>query len=127
MFCSIYDRFNDRYGVSILSTSPWVVSFDHFLTDKEIKALLKTVDGTWERSTDTGKVNEYGETGRVLSTGRTSSNAWCRSRCETHPDVKSVTRKIEEVTGIPMVNSESFQVLRYEIGQFYNVHHDMAP
>ncbi len=33
-------------------------------------------------------------------------------------------RKIEEVTGVPRANYESFQVLRYEHGQKYNVHHD---
>jgi hypothetical protein len=36
----------------------------------------------WERSTDTGLTNEFGETGRILSTGRTSSNSWCRAECE---------------------------------------------
>lgn len=127
MFSSIKSKFSSRYTINVLSESPWVVTFDDFLTDREVKALIKTVEGTWERSTDTGQVNEYGETGRVLSTGRTSSNAWCRSRCESHPDVKSVMAKIEEVTGIPRENSESFQILRYEPSQYYNTHHDMAP
>jgi prolyl 4-hydroxylase len=64
--------------------------------------------------------------GRVLSQGRTSSNAWCRARCEGHPAVKSVVRKIEEITSVPRGNYESFQVLKYERGQKYNAHHDMG-
>jgi hypothetical protein len=36
----------------------------------------------WERSTDTGSTNEHGETGRILSTGRTSSNSWCDRNCQ---------------------------------------------
>ena len=50
------------------------------------------------------------QVGRVLSSGRTSSNAWCRHKCESHPDVQRVQQKISEVTGIPPGHSESFQV-----------------
>lgn len=76
MFSSIQQRFGDRYGVTIISTSPWVVTFDNFVSDEEAEAILSTVEGKFERSTDTGSANAYGETGRVLSQGRTSSNAW---------------------------------------------------
>lgn len=34
--------------------------------------------------------------------------------------------KIEEVTRIPRENYESFQILRYELGQKYVVHHDSS-
>ena len=53
-----------------------------------------------------------GETGRILSEGRTSSNAWCQGECPKDPLVKQIVRKIEEVTGVPGVNYESFQVLK---------------
>ena len=124
MFSSIKEKFDDRYGVTVLSEKPWVVTFDNFLTDDEVNALIDTVEGTWERSTDTGSANEFGEVGRVLSTGRTSSNAWCRHKCESHPDVQRVQQKITEVTGIPSGHSESFQVLQYDLGQKYNAHMD---
>ena len=123
MFSSIQSRFGDRYEINVLSESPWVVTFDNFLTDAEIHAIISTQE-RWERSTDTGMTNEYGETGRILSTGRTSSNSWCRAECENHPDVRSAIRKIEEVTMVPYQNYESFQVLRYEKNQHYGVHHD---
>jgi hypothetical protein len=76
MFESITDRFSDRYGINILSTDPWVVTFDNFLSDQEIDSMLSTVNDQWERSTDTGVANAFGEVGRVLSKSRTSSNAW---------------------------------------------------
>jgi len=126
MFESIERDFGDKYGINIISRSPWIVTFDNFMTDIEVGALIQTVEGTWERSTDTGKVNEYGETGRVVSESRTSSNAWCRHDCENDPNVKAITRKIEEITRVPQSNYESFQVLRYEVGQKYNAHHDMS-
>ena len=31
--------------------------------------------------------NEFGETGRVLSKSRTSTNSWCRHECEAHPNL----------------------------------------
>ena len=74
MFESIERDFGSIYGVNIVSRDPWIVTFDNFMTDDEVNSLISTVEGTWERSTDTGKVNEYGETGRVLSESRTSSN-----------------------------------------------------
>ena len=123
MFSSIVDRFSDKYEVSVLSTDPWVVVFDNFLTNAEAKALITTVK-KWERSTDTGSANEFGEVGRILSSGRTSSNSWCTSDCESHPDVQTIIEKIEDVTRVPRENYESFQVLRYETGQKYVVHHD---
>eukprot|EP01038_Epipyxis_sp_PR26KG_P013151 gene13151-17619_t len=123
MFGSIQSRFDGIYDVNVLSTSPWVITLDNFLTNEEADALITTVE-RWERSTDSGTTNEFGETGRVLSSGRTSSNAWCQFECEKHPLVQNIFRKIEQVTNVPKVNYESFQVLRYDIGQFYQTHHD---
>lgn len=126
MFRSITRDFSSKYNVNVMSDSPWVVLFEDFLSDEEADALITTVEGTWERSTDTGATNAFGEAGRTLSTGRTSSNAWCRSNCESNPHVQNVMKKIEEITRIPRNHYESFQVLQYEVGQKYNVHHDMG-
>lgn len=126
MFSSIVDRFSDRYDINVINTSPWVVTLDNFLTEEESAALISTVEGTWERSTDTGTANAFGETGRTLSKGRTSSNAWCRANCLANQHVQSAIRKIEEVTYIPSSHFESFQILQYDVGQFYNNHHDMG-
>ena len=116
MFNELIQKYDEMYGVEVLSTDPWVVTLDHFLTDAEAEALIAT-QKKWERSTDSGKMNEYGEVGRVLSTGRTSSNSWCRSECEENEHVQSLTRKIEQVVGIPSANYESFQVLRCKYSQ----------
>jgi prolyl 4-hydroxylase len=69
---------------------------------------------------------QFGETGRVISTGRTSSNAWCQWDCEENPFVKQIGAKIENVTTVPQANYESFQILRYELGQKYVAHHDSS-
>ena len=62
MFSNIVENFGSVYDVNVLSTDPWVVTFDNFLTDSEAVALIQTVN-KWERSTDTGTSNEFGETG----------------------------------------------------------------
>lgn len=100
IFENMISAYDSKFGVTVLSTDPWIVTFDNFMTDEEVEALISTVEGTWERSTDTGTMNAFGEAGRVLSQSRTSSNAWCRSKCESHPKVDAITKKIEEITQV---------------------------
>ena len=40
MFASIQERFGERYGVNVLSTDPYVVTFDNFLNDDEVQPLI---------------------------------------------------------------------------------------
>jgi len=126
MFSSIEERFHDIYNITILSDDPWIVQFDNFFSEEEAAGIIGTVRGQFERSTDTGMENEFGESGRVVSKTRTSQNAWCRKSCENHPASQAVINRIVEVIGIPYENFESFQILKYDIGQFYRTHHDMA-
>jgi len=106
---------------------PWIMTFDTFMTSEEADAIWKggEISG-FERSTDQGKTNDAGEMEKIVSKTRTSSNAWCNKKCESLPGVQSVTQKIEDVTGIPRKNYESFQILEYEKGQFYRMHHDSS-
>ena len=56
---------------------------------------------------------------------RTSQQAWCQVEpCLSHPLVNRVHERVVNLTGVPKPNAEFFQVLRYEPGQFYKVHHD---
>jgi prolyl 4-hydroxylase len=126
MFSHIEENFHERFGVTIISRSPWIVTFENFLSDVEIEAIINSVNGRWERSTDTGQTNQFGETGRVLSTGRTSTNAWCRHECQNNPHVRDVENRISEVIRIPTGNFENFQILQYENGQHYRPHHDSS-
>ena len=63
---------------------------------------------------------------KLVSTGRTSENAWCVNECYEHEAVVKLTSRIENITGVPEANYENFQVLRYMPGQFYRTHHDMS-
>lgn len=118
---------NKEYGAQY--DGPWIITFDTFIDETEIADLLKGAQygEGFQRSTDQGKIiNDSGEMVKVTSTGRTSSNAWCRSECETLPGVQRVSQRIEEVTSVPQNNYESFQILQYNEGQFYRNHHDSS-
>lgn len=106
---------------------PWVVTFDNFFDETEANALIEggRMAG-FERSTDQGKMNALGEREKVVSTTRTSSNAWCIHSCERIPEVQALTQRIEDVTSVPKENYESFQVLEYNHNQFYRSHHDSS-
>jgi hypothetical protein len=89
---NIFDRLENKlaskYKVNVHSRSPFVVTIDDFMTSEEADALITAGGVKWERSTDTGTSNKFGETGRVLTEKRTSSNSWCREDCLANPHVK---------------------------------------
>lgn len=105
---------------------PWVLTFENFVSDAEAEAIIKSVESKFSRSTDQGQVDQYGEQKKIVSSGRTSENAWCTGECENSQSVKTVMRRIEAITAVPTENYESFQVLRYMPGQYYRPHHDMS-
>ena len=42
MFDGIIGRFGSTYNITVLSKDPWVVTFDGFLDDSEVDALITT-------------------------------------------------------------------------------------
>jgi len=104
---------------------PWVLTFDEFLTEQESDILIElgSIEG-YERSTDVGEQLFDGTFDKKESLGRTSHNAWCKEQCMKNETAQVVLNRIESVTGVPTTNYESFQLLRYELDQKYNTHHD---
>lgn len=100
------------------SREPYVMTFDRFVTDEECAAFISTTATHFGRSL----------AGDTISPVRTSRQAWCQrgiaTDCYSHPLTQRVAERIQNLTGVPTTNSEFFQVLRYEPGQFYKVHHD---
>ena len=93
-------KYNATGGDKVKDGAPWVVVFNNFLTNTEVRDLIRggEMEG-YERSTDQGEKSELGEQAKVVSTTRTSANAWCMHKCERLAGVKSATKKIEEITG----------------------------
>lgn len=93
-------KYNATGGDKIREGAPWVVVFDNFLTNTEVRDLIRggEIEG-YERSTDQGEKSELGEQAKIVSQTRTSANAWCMHKCERLAGVQSATKKIEEITG----------------------------
>jgi len=107
---------------------PWVLTFENFLSNEEADRMIELGrQQGYERSADVGEMKFDGTLDAIVNEGRTSTNAWCMDDCEEDPVSGNIWKRIEQLTGIPETNSEHFQILRYEEGQFYNVHHDYIP
>ena len=88
LFERIESQLSSEYNIRVESRSPFIFTIDDFLSHQEADSLIEAAGGNWERSTDTGTVNKFGETGRLLTERRTSSNAWCDRDCLNNPYVK---------------------------------------
>lgn len=110
-----------------LQQPPWLITFNNFLTDEECETLIQLGHKSeYERSKDVGAVQTDGSYDSIVSTSRTSENAWCsyQKNCRNEEVPKRIHERIMTVTGIKTNHSEDFQMLRYEPGQFYRRHHD---
>jgi len=95
--------------------APWVVQLEDFITDDEANAFQQTCENHFSRSL----------AGDQLSPVRTSFQCWCSgNECEKAELTKLVAQRIANVTRTQVRYMEPFQVVRYEKGQFYRVHHD---
>lgn len=105
---------------------PWMLVMENFVSESEARRLIELggIEG-YERSSDVGALKFDGTFDNNVNEGRTSENAWCQKDCYNDPMAKAVMDRITNVTTIPEPNSEYLQLLRYEVGQFYQTHHDL--
>eukprot|EP00543_Licmophora_paradoxa_P016728 CAMPEP_0202468860 /NCGR_PEP_ID=MMETSP1360-20130828/76725_1 /ASSEMBLY_ACC=CAM_ASM_000848 /TAXON_ID=515479 /ORGANISM="Licmophora paradoxa, Strain CCMP2313" /LENGTH=235 /DNA_ID=CAMNT_0049093977 /DNA_START=599 /DNA_END=1306 /DNA_ORIENTATION=- len=120
-----------KYKVDVLSQppAPWIVTIDDFISADEAEAMIELGrESGYARSGGVGRMLDDGTLENIISISRTSSNAWCSTdACQQHPTAKTIARRITELTHIPEVNYEHFQLLQYNVGQYYKSHHDYIP
>jgi prolyl 4-hydroxylase len=118
-----------EYEVEILSSpttgGPWVITMENVVSEEEAVALIElgATEG-YKRSADVGKIRADGTHENKVNDGRTSTNAWCQSACYESEPGQKVANRLSNLTDILEPNSEYLQLLRYEPGQHYQVHHD---
>jgi prolyl 4-hydroxylase len=129
VFSTLPQRMGARFQMHVLSRDPWIVTFENFLSEEQINALLSVAEreGSLGQSLDIGEMDAFGFAAGVSSQDRTSSNTWCKEDCRSNPLVQQVVRQIQQVVYIPPKNYEPFQILRYGVGERYNRHHDTGP
>jgi prolyl 4-hydroxylase len=118
------------YEAKVLSSpdttgGPWVITMENVVTAEEAEHLIElgSIEG-YERSGDVGKLKPDGTFDAHINSGRTSTNAWCEHECYKNETALAVMARLSNITGIIETNSEFLQLLRYEEGQHYQVHHD---
>lgn len=104
---------------------PWVITLENFVQQDEAERLIElgAVEG-YKRSADVGRLKFDGTHEEFVNEGRTSSNAWCVNDCMNDPMATAVRVRMAELTQIPENNTEYLQLLKYEVGQKYQTHHD---
>eukprot|EP00035_Acanthoeca_spectabilis_P004374 m.102746 g.102746 ORF g.102746 m.102746 type:complete len:430 (-) comp12548_c0_seq4:3008-4297(-) len=120
------ERFKEMYNTTVMSTEPYILLFDNFAHPGDWEGLENMLAGTFEGSTVVGKMTDDGKIGRQHLITRTSRNAWCmQSPClhsKVHADLQN---RLTELLGVGSpAYMESLQVLKYQVGQYYNTHHD---
>lgn len=108
------------------SSPPWVITFENFLTPEECQAMIELgYKYEYKRSEDVGEEKFDGSHSSVQSSSRTSENSWCSdfAGCRQEELPNKLHERVATVLGIPANNSEDFQMLKYEHGQFYRRHH----
>jgi hypothetical protein len=104
-----------EYAPTVLHREPWVISFDNFIAEEDTQAFLGHCNASLVRSL----------AGDTVSPVRTSKQCWCSTaECMGDARVSEITERVANITGVPSVNMEYFQILRYEPGEFYKSHHD---
>ena len=88
-------------------------------------SLSGAIEG-YARSADVGKLKADGSFESNINSGRTSTNAWCQNDCYKDKSARAVVDRLTEITGINETNSEYLQLLRYEMGQKYQVNAYLA-
>ena len=107
---------------------PWLLMFERVISDLEAERLIELGgDLGYERSTDVGELQPDGTYSKNENSGRTSTNTWCIDKCYTDPIAVRVMQRIENITGIPELNSENLQLLQYGPNQYYREHSDYIP
>jgi prolyl 4-hydroxylase len=103
------------------SSPPWVIRLDNFVSDEECETMIQLgYKYEYKISKDVGAEKFDGSHEGVQSERRTSENAWCSRMqgCRNETIPTRLHQRIADVLGIPPENSEDFQVLKYEVGQF---------
>jgi prolyl 4-hydroxylase len=118
----------DTEATAPYKLGPWIVTLENFLSSEEANRLVELGAGIgFQRSGKQGELKFDGTYETYYDEGRTSTNAWCADACLEDPVVKLVTERITNLTGTREANLEYFQILKYEVGQFYQPHNDYMP
>lgn len=104
----------ETFNVTVLSTSPPIWQFDDFLSEAETFRIRQTATPMLE------------EVAKPVSTAASAARSVWLSREEDLQDplIQAVEARVAAVVNLPAKNQEPAQVLHYDFGDGYTLHHD---
>ncbi|KAH6838157.1 2-oxoglutarate and oxygenase superfamily protein [Perilla frutescens var. hirtella] len=105
----------------ILSWKPRALYFPNFATEEQCQSIIKMAKEKLKPSTLALREGETAENTKGI---RTSSGMFISAYEDKTGTLDQIEEKIAKVTMISKRHGESFNVLRYEIGQRYQSHYD---
>lgn len=115
------EAFVESIPFQILSWKPRALYFPNFATAKQCKRVIEMAKKQLKPSS---LALRPGETEADMAGVRTSSGMFISAREDETRTLDQIEEKIAKITMIPRSHGESFNVLRYEIGQLYDAHYD---
>ncbi|GMI83697.1 hypothetical protein like AT4G33910 [Hibiscus trionum] len=111
----------DSIPFQVLSWKPRAYYFPNFATAEQCKRVIKMAKVNLRPS---GLALRKGETEETTKETRTSSGTFLSASDDKTGTLNLIEKKIAKVSSIPQSHGESFNILRYEIGQKYDSHYD---
>jgi prolyl 4-hydroxylase len=103
-------------GANRINGEPPIYLFEDFLSPAECSHLVELAEPHMRRAVVSGG------TEGVESDGRTGGVHWILHRHDAIAE--SISLRMAELVGLPLVNAESIQVINYGAGQEYKPHYD---
>jgi prolyl 4-hydroxylase len=111
------------------SLPPWLVVFDNFITDDECEAMIHLgYKYKYQHSVNIGARTFDGTHEAVINSNRTSKNTFCSEfvGCRDQEIPSRILARMGTVMAITLQHSEDLQLIKYEKGQFFRLHHDFV-
>ncbi|CAM8956894.1 unnamed protein product [Rhodiola kirilowii] len=115
------DDFLSAIPFQVLSWKPRIVYFPNFATAEQCRKIIEIARPSLTPST---LALRKGDTEANTKDIRTSSGMFISASEDKTGILDLIESKIARATMIPKTHGESFNILRYEIGQRYNSHYD---
>ena len=106
---------------TVLSTDPFILLFEQFATPSEVEQLVDTMTTQQQRQFEKSTMGPSASKAAL----RSSRSIYCDTPlCYKAPIVHSLMDRIGRITRTPEANAEFLQLLRYDVGEQYRIHHD---
>lgn len=116
------EEFIESIPFQVLSWRPRALYFPQFATAQQCERIIEMAKANLKPS---ALALRKGETVENTKGTRTSSGTFISASEDETGVLDAVERKIARATMVPHTHGESFNILRYELGQKYDSHYDV--